>query len=467
MRTHRWVPQVTRSPMWPGALVATLVLLGCGGGGGGTGGGSGGGGFGGGLGGGSGGGAGGGSGGGGGGTASGAFLVDRASETATPQLARDGAGVLHLLASPMTKDAQNHAYVRYGRCASACDVAANWSYAPLADGPLSSDVKLAVEPGGTVHVAFFTPQQVSFGRCASNCTTAASWTFANVTPPMGQTWRSLPRGRAFGVSASGHERLVLNGYATAGLELILLGNDGGGWTADPIVDFEVNAVSLVTSGEGAQLVAGPANAPFNLAYAECTSSCGGYANWSRAAVLAGNPYALGLDRGPSGELHLAYTASQGAADHLVYARCAAQCLTPSSWTAIELGDGNDGRGGLDVSVRSNGAVAIAGATAAGMAQTLNLRRCAGNCTQAASWAGGQIEAGAAVSEAHPTFNGSACNEASTLRYWTVGETVQLVPSATGWQLAYDATSYARCLAGTNTTGYVSGIWVRLQQRPAP
>lgn len=276
-----------------------------------------------------------------------------------------------------------------------------------------------------MHVALFTPQLVSFDQCASGCTSAGAWSWTDVAPPMGQSWKNLPRGRAFAVSATGQLRLLVN---AGGNLLVLLANDGAGFLADPVLDLEANAASLVTAGDAAQLVAAPLNPPYQLTFAECANGCAAVTAWAKAAVLPGNAYALGLDRGPGGELHLAYTSSSGSTDELFYARCAGACTTPGAWTSLVVGDGNDGRGGLDVSVHPGGAVAIAGATVAGMDQSVNLRRCATGCTSAANWSGGVLESGADVKDAHGTGNGAACDEASTLRYWTVGELVQLVPS---------------------------------------
>ncbi len=409
-----------------------------------------------------GGGAGGGSGGGGA-----PFLVDRSVETSSPQLARDNAGTLHLLSAPGAADAQGHSFVRYAECASGCDAAGGWTSLTVGDGAFSDAVKLAVEPGGAVHIAVFSKTQVTFGRCPQGCSSVASWAFSGIAPPNGQSWTNLPRGRAFAVSASGEERLLLNGIAGAGPQLLLLARGAGGWTSNPLVDGEANAVSLLAAGDAAYLVASPLNGPNQLTYAECGAGCGAVAAWSQAAVLASNAYAVGLDRSPTGQLHVATTSSSGSTDRLRYAQCASQCLAPSSWTVVDLGDGADGRGGLDVSVLASGAVAVAGGTVANEGQSLTLRRCAGTCGQAASWSGGTLETGAAVHDAHPTYNGAACSESSTLRYWTVGEAVQLVSTGSGWLLGYDAQSSSRCLAGTSTTSFVSGAWVRLQTQPSP
>lgn len=429
-----------------GVVVVVLVLSACSSGGGATGGGGS---------------AGGGASAGGGTSGGSDVILSRDTEGAEPQLARDASGVIHLLVAPATKDAQGHASARYARCASGCDRAESWSSGVVLDGVLAGTAKLAVQPNGTVHAAYFLPTKVTFGRCSSACTSSSGWSYEDVTFPSGVGVRGLPAGRSFAVTANGERRVLVRG--TAGTTL-LLANAGANWTVDPLLPADVGTAALVAANEGTWLVAATANTPFTLHAAECTTTCAQVASWTKAVVGPSNAYRVGLARGDDGVLHAAYTQSVGSADALRYARCASGCGTALGWSSVDVGDGNDGRGGLDIAVRTDGTVAIVGATPSSWAQSANVRRCASGCDSAAGWPQPTVINGSTVSATHPTQNGAACDEASTMRNWAVGDGVQVVPSAEGFQLATDAISYARCLSGTNTDHFVSGRWTALFTR---
>lgn len=397
-----------------------------------------------------------------------AFLVDPALETSTPQLARDDSGALHLLAASETAGADGKLRVRYGRCASACESAASWSFLTLDDaGASGSEVKLAVEGGGRIHVVELlkgaTPV-IRYGRCASSCTSATSWAFVDVSPPASVTVTGLPRGRAFAVTATGQPRVLLRGQTNAGPHVLLLGCDGtcidgAGWRVDPLVYGEAVSASMTSAGDAHQAVI-YATPGTQLHFAQCSSACADAASWTSAPVLDGNPYALGLARATSGELHLAYTRSTGSADDLVYARCTNQCTVAASWSSVTVGNGDNGRGGLDLAVSSTGSLAIAGATVPKDVQQVSWLLCDGNCGQATSWRQALLEEGANVSDAHPAQQGAACDASQTLRFWAVGNSVQLLAAPGGkWLFAYDAVSYAQCKS--STTSYVSGRFARL------
>jgi hypothetical protein len=434
-----------------------LAVAACGGGGGTAGGGGGGGG-----------------GTGGGSSAAGAFNVDQPVETSTPQLVRDGAGTLHALAASGAADAQGRLLVRYGRCSSGCEAAGGWTFATLDDsGASASDVKLAVDADQRLHIVELlggTAPFVRYARCASGCSSPSAWSAVDVSIPATLTAEGLPRGRALAVTASGGPRLLLRGRSGAGPHLLLLACDGAcvdgtGWRIDPLFYGDVGAAAIVVAGESAQVVAS-ADPGFQLVYSECASQCGDAGRWTSAPVLSGNPYALGLARSASGEIHLAFASSMGGADRIVYARCAGQCLESRSWAAAELADGALGRGGLDLALSDGGAIAIAGSTVGRDVQAVHWLHCAQDCGQAAGWSGAQLESGTDVRDAHPSASGAACDASQTLRWWAVGDRVQIVPAGIGrWLLGYDAVSYAQCKS--SPTSFASGRFLRLRSQPSP
>ncbi len=110
-------------------------------------------------------------------------------------------------------------------------------------------------------------------------------------------------------------------------------------------------------------------------------------------------------------------------------------------------------------------MAIAQASVSNDTQKLGWATCTPNCTQASSWTSRPLEEGAEVSHPHPAQSGAACSDPQ--RFWAVGNSVRIVPGASGFQLAYDAVSYAQCLGVQPPRSYTSGRYVRLRAQPAP
>jgi hypothetical protein len=414
-------------------------------------------------------------GGGPGGGGAGPFNTDAAVPLTTPQLARDGSGGLHVLSASPSKDAQGKTTVRYGTCKSGCDAASGFSFVTMDDtsGALFDQVKLAVEPSGRVHLVELldATKEVRYFTCPSDCGKAASWAAVKVGLPANFTSPSLPAGRAFAVSDAGKPRLLVNAYAGAGPQVMVLGcdgtcTDGNGWRADPIVDGKALVASM-TPGEPHQAVLGM-DQGFSIVYAECASQCADATKWTQAQLMTANagPGQLSLVRGSGGELNLALKSSLAvSADQTLYGRCTGQCGLAGSWTMVEALRGEDGRGGLDLALGSGGAVAIALATVANDLQELKWVHCAGSCASGGAWSSNGLEKGLDVKESAPTDPGAACSNPK--RWWAVGNAVQIVPGAGGgYALAYDATGYDQCL-GSSTTSYITASFVRLRAQPSP
>lgn len=405
----------------------------------------------------------------GGATARGPFNTDISIPQASPQLATDGAGRIHLVSASAVPNAMGLSLVRYGACASDCDSPSSWRFLTLDEGTFfDTQVKLAVEPGGRVHVALQKTASVVYVTCASDCAAGPSaWSGAEIGLPMGYQAVSFPAGRAFGLSATGKPRVILNANVGAGPEVFVLGcdgtcTDGDGWNIDPLAGGKAIAASMAAGDPQQAVIA--LEQGFSVIFAQCSMSCGNAANWTQMPLMRANTNFISLVRGAGGELHLAWKSSLTVStDETLYARCASGCAQAANWAVVTADPGENGRGGLDLAISSTGALAIVEADVVRDSQTLRWVTCSANCTQPGAWSGTQLEAGAAVTDPYSMLPGSACS--NPLVFWAVGSNVQVVPSPTpgAFQLAYEATNYDKCLSTTRPS-QIRARTVRLSTR---
>ncbi len=147
----------------------------------------------------------------GGGASSGAFNTDNTVQLSTPQLARDAAGKLYLLASSPTADAQGKSTVVYGECSVGCGAASGWSFIQVDDsGALNDQVKLAAAAIEAVHLLELRTATTPFATLPGaqlprpQLRPRGKWGSPPLTNP------SLRRRRCW--STAGKPRLVLNVY---------------------------------------------------------------------------------------------------------------------------------------------------------------------------------------------------------------------------------------------------------------
>ena len=412
------------------------------------------------------------SGGGGGGTSAQVFNTDNQIELSTPQLGRNSAGTLHMLAASPVLNAQGGTVTRYGTCTGNCGSAASWTFITLDAGVFDDSVKMAVEPGGRVHVVelLSTKKVVRYATCALSCTAPSSWKAVDIAMPVNFSNITLPAGRAFALSANGKPRMLLNAYAGLGPQVMLLGcdatcADGNGWSVNPLVSGKATAASMTPGDPQQAVIALEQN--FAMIFTQCASQCANVGNWTQVTLGRANTTLLSLVSGANNELHLVFKSSVSVPDdQTIYAHCSGQCAQGTSWTFAEVQRGNAGRGGLDIALSDSGKIAIAQASVINDTQKLTWSHCSGACTQSASWISSQLEMGANVSDPHPAQSGVSCD--SPLRFWAVGNAVQMIGTAQGgFQLSYDAASYAQCLGIQPPTSYVSGRYIRLMAQSAP
>lgn len=371
------------------AIVVATFGLACGtGGGGGTGGGTGGG---------SGGGA---TGGGtGGGSTSGVLTFSEVGFD-SPSIASSSDGAVHLAYTYGVTPA----HVVYRRCTGNCERPESWQGIDLGGGvhDLANYVRLAVAGDGRVHVVWEASDtggstQTMYATCASNCLEPSSWSAVDITSLLMGT--SAPyRGAPMVVDSSGRLSLITSSLTfNATVVLSTCASNCatlGSWSSG-IIRTGGSRSSLVAVGTALHLVMN--NESGALIYRTCSGNCTLEASWQESPPLFahGETPPVSLAATASGGLRVAYNqgsslsteppAVQMQDDRVLVWSCDANCLVPASWSGVILGDLRDGEDGLALTSLGESLALVVTTTDA---QTVTVRACDANCTDAASWTSG-------------------------------------------------------------------------------
>ncbi len=177
--------------------------------------------------------------------------------------------------------------LRYAVCQTDCGQAVNWFRVIVdqtdidAGGTRSS---FAIGGDGRRHVTYYGDGELKYATCASSCTSALNWQKSRID-----------------IDQTGlHSSLVLAG------------------------PFGLRHVAYYDQAKG------------DLRYARCGADCTGARNWAKVTVASSGDVGVypSLAVEPNNRVHVSYYHRTGVA--LLYATCAANCLTASGWTRLAL-----------------------------------------------------------------------------------------------------------------------------------
>lgn len=216
------------------------------------------------------------------------------------------------------------------------------------------DQALAVGPDERVHLAFVdgAAERVHYASCSERCGDASSW---RITQLLSSTQLSTitvgPYG--IGVDATGRLHMVASAVARAGQSAweLMYGtcaancNDAPNWT---FVDLSalapgrsmigtVNTLMVQPGGQVSFVTAGQFDGT-RPAYFQCDSNCAQASQWRAVnAPINGKPLRAAMDG--AGVTHVVFAGGRtmGGDQLLQYARCAGTCTNAASWQVSMLG----------------------------------------------------------------------------------------------------------------------------------
>lgn len=174
-----------------------------------------------------------------------------------------------------------------------------------------------------------------------------------------------------------------------------MGGGASGAGLFSILDTGLKYPQVVATADGVFHIAYSASlAPSVIVYGRCTQNCGSASSWSRVIIESGTPWTdyTRMVIGTDGRIHLMFELySSAGGTEPIYATCAANCLTASSWAKANLtslfGAKTAVWRGSPMVIDSNNRISVVVSDG-----NTFLGTCASNCTLPASWTVGQIRA---------------------------------------------------------------------------
>lgn len=340
-------------------------------------------------------GAGGGSGGGGAGPKAGALNVP--SFVFGPKVVASSDGVFHTAHRTQTPEA-----IVYGRCASDCGSAQQWSSVTLeANSGFVGKPRIAVDASQRVHVVYnlsSTSRNV-YATCASGCTAAANWTKTELPAAADCDWHGEDSNLV--VDTQGRLSFVSTDFNTQKLCVSTCASactTPASWQTGLVASASASGrrIDFGFAGSGTTLHLVYDDLTNGLRYQSCASNCAQAASWQVSAPLFFHGDApAALAAAPNGRLALVF--NQGTTDpgapadvkmldgRLQLWECSADCGVRASWNGLMVGDPDDGKNGVAVVTSGPGTLAIS------TRATTRAFACEGNCTAGASWSSADLD----------------------------------------------------------------------------
>lgn len=288
----------------------------------------------------------------------------------------------------------------YAECKDDCGAEAGWTHMPLDEAGFITYPRIAVGADGTTHLVYERSEngdRTFYARCAGACTQTASWKAVDLTETVGNT-RTAYRSAPIAVGSDGRVSFLTQDLSVNGRVVVASCKTGceqaASWSAG-IVRNGGNRFAMAAHGTTLhQIFNDEANA---LRYRRCDANCTVAESWKESQPLFphdGNP-PTAIAVTDSGVVHVAYNQGAPASGdpnaaptntRLIVQRCDGDCLAPSAWSGVALGEPRDGEEGL--SLLSAGEAVVVASTS-----TLNVTTyvCAGDCANDQSWGSAVID----------------------------------------------------------------------------
>jgi len=440
------------------AVVTLLVAVGCGSGGSGTGGGSGGGG-----------GAGGGGGGGGGGGAGSGTLTFEILGFNEPAMVSGPDGVLHLVfTSGPTPDSS----FQYARCAQGCTSASNWTVTAINTGsPLMGRSRLVIGTDGRLHALYETQEQgltqTIYSSCASNCTQAASWSKVYLTSLFigsSAPWRGAP----MTIDSQNRVSFVVSPLTTNPTLTIATCasncDDLASWSTG-VFRQGGNRTAMVARGTTLHAVTN--NEADSLVYRTCTGDCTVPTNWQESPPLfvhdGYQPTAIAVTA--QGGVRVAYNQGSSASsqpqqikdqdNRLLVWSCDTNCLAPSSWSGVMLGELREGEEGLSLA-EAGGALVVAATNSI----DAKVHACTMGCTNGANWGSGVVDSSEAFRLQYDpiTYGSAGCTPGpATFAAWYLDDGVTAIRPDSSVAFVFGSHMLRKCYTTQTMATYLPGF----------
>ncbi|MFT3707233.1 MAG: hypothetical protein QM817_06165 [Archangium sp.] len=274
---------------------------------------------------------------------------------------------------------------------------------------------------------------------------------------------------------------VTGGGATGG------GTTGGGSgapTNGTIIRVGMEDQLVVAGPDGSMHMLFTEGAAERVIYGRCTSVCANPASWNFSQLLDRTQLGTltvgvtGLVVDSTGRVHaMVDGVAQSGVDPVLYATCATNCASPTSWSSVNIGSLLQ-NGAVSVTsgltVSANGTIGVMGRGAFGNYQAF-YATCSANCLMAASWTSGAVIDGTVsylaldgAGVSHALFSAGVAASGERLHYyarcasgctqaanWQKSPT-GFVHSSPDWQAGFTVTPSGRVFLafnqGTTTIG---------------
>ena len=301
-------------------------------------------------------------------------------------------GSVHLFGDGEDRPWSDYAtpYRKYISCASNCADPASWgrmavdsAFEPL--GPVAIDVD---QTGGVhlMHQLNLVGQPIRYGNCPSDCLTPANWEIATV--PLSDTLSPSEDLAGFAVGEAGRLHLVtLVHRGSAGPPQLRYATcerdcaDSASWANAliPVFGLRWDASSTLTLDQTGRLHVIVTYAGVQ-SYATCPSDCVSPAQWSTTPAdwPGADAFRPSLAVDAAGRVHLVFSDVSRA---FTYARCEAECATPSSWATVRLDEGDLNGSALTVDAAGR----ITALNPVSLSGELRFLTCLSDCLEARNW----------------------------------------------------------------------------------
>jgi hypothetical protein len=339
-----------------------------------------------------------------------------------PAIATSADGTVHLAYTYGLQPA----HIVYRSCSRDCGEAESWSGVIVADvaSGYAKAVRLAVASDGRVHLLYQGnppggSAQTFYATCAGNCASGGAWSVVELTSLLEGT-EAAYRGAPLVVDSAGRVSFITTTLATRGpirLSSCASGCESLASWQSGVIRTGGTRTMLATSGTTLHLVLN--NEAGVLVYRTCAGDCTQETSWHESPPLFAHDGsgAVSVVATATGGVRVAYNQGKASPDEppevqrqndkvLVWS-CEANCLTQASWTGVILGAERDGEDGLSLAALGN-SLALAVTTSAD--QTVTLRICDANCTDAASWQSAVVDSSAAIAEAVDPYQVVGCTD---------------------------------------------------------
>ncbi|MEW5739983.1 MAG: hypothetical protein AB1938_13710, partial [Myxococcota bacterium] len=335
-----------------------------------------------------------------------------------PAMVSGADGTLHVV---FTSGPTPTSAFQYARCSQDCGVSGNWTITTIDSGQaLKNRARLVIGTDNRLHALYETQEsggtQTIYSTCAANCTQAGSWSRTDLTSLLDGSapWRGAPM-----VIDSQNRVYFIVSHLTFNPKVTIATCASGcdtlsNWTTGV---FRQGGSRTAMAARGTTLHAIMHNENNELVYRTCTGNCTVTSNWQESPPLfvfnSYQPTAIAVTA--QGGVRVAYNQGNGGSSdpqimaqdyRLLVWSCDANCMDPTSWNGVILGDANEGTEGLSL-VEAGGGLVLLSTNET----TATVHVCSSGCTNNANWQRGVVDSSEAFRLAYDpvTYGSSGCS----------------------------------------------------------